>query len=349
MKEKKRNAFGVTRIYANAESLLGKTIGVNFTDPDYVATLAPTRALNISGKVFYSTESVKPGTKIARPDDRLALATQLDSNIICCSYQPPTYKKHVPRLLPSARIPRQSITYRDILQADRKRPGECLAIRITERLMGVDRDAPTMVTTYINLRNQPHQRDFMEHDRGTSDAPMIYKTRDFAGRGRPRYSLPPPPPPGPLAVSYGPRQPQYAPRPPVQQPHYIPRPPPYEPQARTTKRAYAEEPSAAPIQQQAKRGKYEPEDPESRVGQVKAAIHTFFSATAMSTAPGASTSAPQPVPLPPTARPMTQPQLQSQYEDPRTRGRAPQRREEKKEEKKQTRGGSDSFSMFMSK
>jgi hypothetical protein len=81
----------------------------------------------------------------------------------------------------------------------------------------VDRDAPELVTTYVNARHQPHQRTYIDdHNKGVAHAPFVYKTWNPSMQ----YGRRPPPPSGPINVMYN--TPNYA------TPNYAP--PNYGPQ-----------------------------------------------------------------------------------------------------------------------
>ena len=177
-------------------------IETNYTSPEFYFDLSQIPSIGINGRIQYSPECVNIGSKVIKVNPQLNLTNDENNLVVCCEYANPEYKKHIPRVLTNARIPQRTIVYRDILQTDKRRPGENIAVRLTEKIMGIDKDAPELVTTYVNLRNQPHQRSYVDdHNRGISSAPMIYKTWRNPTQ---RYSRPPP---GPLSVQYGPQNP----------------------------------------------------------------------------------------------------------------------------------------------
>jgi len=328
MKEKKRNSFGLARLYTNYNNFVGKMIyaeKTEFTNKDFIYQLS--RIKGIKGTVKNNQESIKIGQEIAKPDIRLNLSEKISENqVICCTFLNPEYKKHIPRVLLGANIPRKSVSFRDIFQSDRRHAGECLSIRLTEKIMGADRDTPMIQTTYINLKNQPHQRDYIDHDKAKADStgPMIYKVWKGPPPDQYRKPMSMAPPPGPLNIQY-----RTTPRPPQIQEIKPPRPQAYEPKNqdiyKPQKRTYSEASESQQVQSQKI-----PKIEDDRVEQAKLAVQAFFN-------------------LPKNALPKQPPANPAPIvEDPRMRNKL-QTNEPKKDEKKEDKKPDNAFMMFMSK
>ena len=241
--EIKRNTYGITKIFAHSSLIQANTI-----DPK----------LGITGSIKDYSEGIKVGDKLTYSDKRLALEENIVNTVVCYEYLNPSYIKHVTKVFSSAVIPPRTIILKDIMQADKRRPAELLAVKLTEKLMGTDKDAPEFVTTYVNLRNQPHQRSYMDdHDRGIASGPMIYKTWRGPNRGTTRF------PPGPLNLQYNSHPINLYATP----SRYIHNP---RPSIQVRKRAYPGE--TEEIQQPNKRLK----KGDEKLADVKAALEDFF-------------------------------------------------------------------------
>eukprot|EP00826_Nyctotherus_ovalis_P011207 TRINITY_DN12928_c0_g1_i14.p1 TRINITY_DN12928_c0_g1~~TRINITY_DN12928_c0_g1_i14.p1 ORF type:complete len:221 (+),score=41.49 TRINITY_DN12928_c0_g1_i14:73-735(+) len=202
------------------------------------------------------------------------------------------YKRPQLRVLSSAKIPKRTIEYLDTKQNEKQRAGECLAIKLAEKLMGVDKEEPEFIVSHVNLKNQPHQRFYADgRNKGASATPMIYKTWSIPEGRRPagarRVSMPP----GPLNVQYSAKSSANS----IQQSNLIPRlqsqpprfrclPPEYDPSppieygkqmarervAQTAAKRELDE--SVETGQSEKRGKYESE----RLKEAKAALQLFL-------------------------------------------------------------------------
>ena len=175
----------------NEDSILGKYFRTSYNNPSFKKELSGT----ITGTATYIAESKDYKGIIKSPDSRLNLTRNLYNQVLCYGYINPKYKKSILKLLFSANLPKKSIIYIDTKQ-DKQRAGECLAIKLAERLMGVDKEEPEYVVSYVNLKNQPHQIFYVDgRNKGASAAPIIYKTWNPL-RGKVAM------PPGPLNVQY---------------------------------------------------------------------------------------------------------------------------------------------------
>ncbi len=108
---------------------MGGLAGESFILPDFVRTLAHSRESNICGRMHPLSTAVGLGEKMQKPDARLNLSDEIQNEVVCCVYEYPERRKHVTSLLPNAIIPRRSITMRDVVQIDRRRAGESIALK----------------------------------------------------------------------------------------------------------------------------------------------------------------------------------------------------------------------------
>ena len=152
-------------------SLLGQMVDISFIDPNFSKEI---HNLFISGKVSYSKKYMEVGITIDPPDTRLELSQIINNCVICCEYENPPYKKSHSEILPNAHIPKRTLDYIDTKQYEKQRSGECFAIKLTQKLMGIDKEEPEFITSYVNLPNQPHQRIYSDgKNKGPSAVPII--------------------------------------------------------------------------------------------------------------------------------------------------------------------------------
>jgi hypothetical protein len=97
--------------------------------PDFEEEISVIPGLNLRGKIRMCSNAIGIGCKSVKPSDKLNLSEEFINMVVCCEYEKPEQVKHSTNLLPGIKIPRRSVTMRDIQQTEKKYAGENTMMR----------------------------------------------------------------------------------------------------------------------------------------------------------------------------------------------------------------------------